>query len=141
MRKALFPIVAFMFLLLFVIARANVSGSHLIMGEHVFAVERVSTPVALERGLSGRASLPGDSAMLFVFERPGKQCFWMKDMNFALDIIWLDATKRVVYLALDISPETYPKTFCPDQDAAYVVEVNAGRAQKNGVKVGSKAEF
>ena len=141
MRKALFPIVAFVFLVLFVIARTNVSGSHLIMGGHVFAVERVSTPAALEKGLSGRTSLPGDSAMLFVFDHPSKQCFWMKDMNFSLDIIWLDQDKKVVYIVPDLSPETYPKTFCPDKDATYVVEVNAGLAHKYGVDIGSKADL
>ena len=42
------------------------------------------------RGLSGRESLDEDEGMLFVFDVPGNYGFWMKDMNFAIDIIWLN---------------------------------------------------
>jgi uncharacterized membrane protein (UPF0127 family) len=100
--------------------------------------ERATTPQAWERGLSGRATMPVDRGMLFIFDTPNATCFWMKDMKFNLDIIWLDATKRVVYMQQNLSPATYPSSFCPDTAAQYVVEVNAGVAKAADIKIGTK---
>lgn len=100
--------------------------------------ETVKTPVAREKGLSGRASLPGNRGMLFVFESSGNHCFWMKDTFFALDMIWLDEKKRVITIKEGVQPNTYPKDFCPNKPARYVIEVNAGTAKENHLKPGQK---
>lgn len=97
----------------------------------------VDTPETRETGLGNRAGLPQDQAMLFVFEKPDKYEFWMKDMKFPLDMIWLDPNFKVVYIQTNISPDTYPDiTFMPDQDALYVLEANAGFAAQNSLKIG-----
>lgn len=103
--------------------------------------EVARTPDALHQGLSGRSSLDDDRGMLFVFERPDTYCFWMKDMKFNLDIVWLDDTKRVVFIERDIAPDTYPNTLCPDRPARYVLEVNAGLSRRAGVQVGDQVSF
>lgn len=90
------------------------------------------------RGLSGYAPLEEDQGMLFVFEDDGVYSFWMKDMLFPLDILWLDASGRVVHIEQDVAPATYPASFTPDSAARYVLEVPAGFATEHEIGVGSK---
>ena len=104
-------------------------------------LERVSLEQDLEKGLSGRESMPENQGMLFTFESSGKHCFWMKDMKFPLDMIWINADKKVVYVKKNVQPSTYPNTFCPDQPALYVIEVNAGVADKAYLSPGSQLQF
>src|SRR3989344_9043068 len=61
-------------------------------------VDLVLTPAEQEKGLSGRSELKEGEGMLFVFNKPDKHLFWMKDMNFPIDIIWLDVNKKVIYI-------------------------------------------
>ncbi|MEK6847999.1 MAG: DUF192 domain-containing protein [Nanoarchaeota archaeon] len=100
-----------------------------------------NTPSIREKGLSGMASLPDDSAMLFVFERLDKHGFWMKDMNFPIDIIWLDDKYIITHIESNISPDTFPKVFHPEKNSLYVLEANAYFAQENNMEVGDKLNF
>jgi uncharacterized membrane protein (UPF0127 family) len=79
--------------------------------------------------------------MLFVFDRPERYCFWMKDMKFHLDILWLDNSKRIVSIERNMSPRSYPETACPQEAARYVFEVNAGLSRQAGVDVGDRLAF
>lgn len=94
-----------------------------------------------EKGLSDRESLPTNEGMLFVFQGETVRCLWMKDMYFPLDMVWLNTSKQVVYIAANVLPSTYPETFCPSQPAAYVLELNAGQVQQAGIKLGEKLAF
>ncbi len=89
------------------------------------------------KGLSDRESLSGDTAMLFVFNKIGKYGFWMKNMKFPIDIIWLDMFENIIYIEKNVKPETYPTVFIPPQNSLYVVEANAGFAEKNDLMVGN----
>lgn len=109
--------------------------------EACLKLELAVTSQAHKQGLSGRASLPPDRAMLFVFELPGRHCFWMKDMRFPLDIVWLNQDKQVVHIEANVRPETYPRTFCPSEDAQYVLEINGGKAAAGGITPGQKLQF
>lgn len=79
-------------------------------------------------GLSYFKSLSQDQGMLFLFDKPGVYPFWMKDMNFPLDIIWLkrgqDGGYRVVYVAHNVLPSSYPNSINPKMDADAVLEIN-----------------
>ena len=97
------------------------------------------TPALRERGLSGYAPLEADEGMLFVFEEDGRHSFWMKDMLFAIDMLWLDAEGRVVHLEKGVSPDTFPTAFTPDAPARYVLEVPAGFCDTHDIRVGSTA--
>lgn len=92
------------------------------------------------KGLSGRESLDSDSGMLFIFEQPARECIWMKNMRFSIDIIWLDEAKTISKIERNVSPETYPATFCQDE-TMYVIELNAGEAEKLGLELGQKLNF
>ncbi|HTE48328.1 MAG TPA: DUF192 domain-containing protein [Candidatus Paceibacterota bacterium] len=115
-------------------------------------VELAITPAELARGLSGRKGLASDEGMLFTFNQPGRYPFWMKDMNFPIDIIWLDEDLKVIYIKKDARPELYPETYGPDDvptkigigaevGTKYVLEVVSGFSEKNNLKAGDRAEF
>lgn len=92
------------------------------------------------RGLSRSEFLPVNQGMLFVFEQASEQCFWMKDMNFSIDMIFMDSNKKVTKIYSNVAPATYPESFCAD-DTKYVLEVNAGIARQSGVREGQMIEF
>lgn len=104
-------------------------------------IELAETPEAKQQGLSGRNGLAENTGMLFLFEEPGAYGFWMKDMNFAIDIIWLGEDGEVIYIKKDARPESFPETFGPERDAKYVLEVVSGFSDKNNLKVGDQTEF
>jgi uncharacterized protein len=94
-----------------------------------------------EQGLSGRNNLGEDEGMLFIFDHIDKYPFWMKDMKFPLDIIWISDDYHVVYIKENALPESYPESFSPSLDSKYVLEVNTGFSQKNNLKVGDEVNF
>lgn len=94
-----------------------------------------------ERGLGGRTGLGSDGAMLFIFEESSDHQFWMKDMLFGIDMVWLDAEKRVIHIERNVKPESFPKSFGPDEDSRYVLEFKEGVADSIGLKMGDRADF
>jgi uncharacterized membrane protein (UPF0127 family) len=95
-----------------------------------------------QRGLGGRACIDTDQAMLFVFEKPGHYSFWMKDMLFSIDIIWISADRKVVGIENQVEPSTYPDGFVnKGQPAKYVLELKAGHAKALGIGLGTPVNF
>ena len=128
-------------LVLFMLVFANSHSSGMIMGGQSFRVEFARTGPEKALGLSNRGSLPKNNAMLFVFNKPDTQCFWMKDMHFPLDIIWLDANQNIVFIENNLSPSSYPSVYCSNNTAKYVIEVNANTASKLKLAIGSHVIF
>ena len=107
-------------------------------------VELALTPKEHSQGLSGKTSLKENEGMLFIFEKLGQYSFWMKDMNFPIDMIWIGENKEIIYIKKDARPESYPETFGPSSDdnkAKYVLEVSAGFSDKNNLKIGDIIGF
>jgi uncharacterized membrane protein (UPF0127 family) len=78
-------------------------------------------------GLSGTPYLPLEVVKLFVFDSPGRHSIWMKDMRYAIDILWVSGDGVIVHIEKGASPESYPEeSFSPDRDAYYVIEAKAG---------------
>lgn len=102
-------------------------------------VEVADTPRARTTGLSEHKSLGENEGMWFEFESNGQYRFHMKDMDFSIDIIWLDENKEVVDITADISPQTFPDTFTAKKPFRYVLEVNAGFAEVKGIEIGDNA--
>jgi len=109
---------------------------YLEIGEQKIKTEIVATPELQERGLSGRKKIEENEGMLFAFKNPGIYHFWMKDMNFPIDIIWLDENFKVVFLKENALPESFPETFSSRENAKYVLEVASGFSEKNNLKEG-----
>lgn len=105
-----------------------------------YVLEHANTNQKRIKGLSDRDSLATQTGMLFTFDAPTDQCIWMKDMRFDLDIIWLDNNKNVTKVMENVSPATYPTSFC-SPDTKYVIELNAGDAQKTQITTGKQLSF
>ena len=104
-------------------------------------VDLALTPGEQEQGLSGRAGLDDNTGMLFVFNKPDKYLFWMKDMNFSIDMIWIDSKMKVIYIKKDAKPESFPESYGPDAPALYVLEVPDNFSDNNNLQVGDSAGF
>ena len=112
-----------------------------------FPVEVAENPEQRIRGLSGRASLDAGTGMLFIFEKPERFRFWMREMEITLDIVWIGSNCEVVDVSENVpfpDPETplddLPR-YSPESRAKFVLEINGGEAADLGLGIGDKVEF
>ena len=117
------------------------------VGEASFEVEVAETPESRAQGLSGRDPLADGSGMLFVFKNEGVRTFWMKEMNFPLDMVWIDAACTLVDISRDV-PQPDPNqtladlpTYGPAIPVLYVLEINAGVSDSVGLGAGDSVSF
>ncbi|MBA4452944.1 MAG: DUF192 domain-containing protein [Nitrosopumilus sp.] len=99
------------------------------------------------RGLMFQDPLPYDQGMIFVFDEPGVYSLWMLNMQFALDMIWIDANGNVVHIEQDIPPCETPteimacQSIVPSGEAMYILEVTAGFVEQFGITKDSKVDL
>ncbi|MFA5038354.1 MAG: DUF192 domain-containing protein [Candidatus Omnitrophota bacterium] len=93
-----------------------------------------------QKGLMGRDFLPQNEGMLFIFPQEGTWGIWMKNMKIPLDIIWMDASGRVVTIARDAQPSNSPAPpiFKNDTPAKFVLEARAGLVDEYGIAIGDR---
>lgn len=145
--SVVFAIVAIFFLLMIAKQLDQFSKYDVNKKQHIelagitLAVDVVNTKSGKEQGLSGRKSILNDEGMLFYFSSPSVNNFWMKDMNFPLDIIWISQENRVIHIEKNLLPGSYPQTFGPNENSKYVLEVNGGFSTKNNLNVGDEVTF
>jgi uncharacterized protein len=111
------------------------------LGNQTFYAMLADDDIERAQGLSGTNSLATNRAMLFEFEVPDTYCFWMKDMNYPLDIIFINENKQIVTRYKDLPPDSYPKSFCSAELSKYVLEVPAGTADRLNLKLGDSVSF
>ena len=104
-------------------------------------VDLALTPAQQEQGLSGTVALAENSGLLFVFEKSGQYSFWMKDMNFPIDMIWINENMKIVYIKKDATLSSFPETYGPSDNAKYVLEINSGFSDRNKLKEGDNVLF
>jgi uncharacterized protein len=104
----------------------------------LFAI--ASTDEQRIKGLSGLDKLNENEGMLFMFDEPSKQGFWMNEMNFPIDIIWLDSTGKVVHIEKNLEPcrifMTCP-VYEPQSDSLYVIELRSGFTSDHSINDGT----
>ncbi|MEK7564821.1 MAG: DUF192 domain-containing protein [Patescibacteria group bacterium] len=106
-------------------------------------VEVMRTEAEVQKGLSGRPYLDQDKGMLFIFAKSDIYRFWMPDMHFPIDIIWIN-NNQVVDISKNVPTDfdpVKPKFYSPSKKANYVLEVNAGFSKKNNIKIGDPFNF
>ncbi len=108
-----------------------------INGVKVVVVEVMDTNEKRQQGLSGRERLGENEGMLFVFDRPGIYSFWMKEMKFPLDFVWINEDK-VVDLREKVG--ITEMNIRPARPADRVLEVNSGWIEKHQIKVGDEVK-
>ena len=122
----------------FLLTGCAAAGERLCVREACFSVDVVRTYVDRARGLMFRPALEEGRGMFFVFDTEALHPFWMKNMLFPIDIIWLDRDRRVVHVAANVPPcavDPCPQ-YVPSAKASYVLEVPAGDAARHGIKPG-----
>jgi uncharacterized membrane protein (UPF0127 family) len=98
--------------------------------------ELATTPEQREIGLMFRTSMAPNDGMLFAFERPGQQCFWMKNTLIPLSVAFIADDGSVVNID-DMKPQTLDG-HCSEKAVRFVLEMNDGWFAKRGIKAGSK---
>ncbi|KKR31903.1 MAG: hypothetical protein UT65_C0014G0002 [Parcubacteria group bacterium GW2011_GWF2_39_8b] len=129
------------FTVIFGFIYGNKTQSQIILNGKIFQAEVVRSQSELGRGLSGHKGLSDNEGMLFIFDKPDNYGFWMKDMRFPIDIIWLDQNFKVVHVEKSVATSTYPKVFYPSGPATYVLEVNSGISDSINLQIGDEAKF
>jgi uncharacterized membrane protein (UPF0127 family) len=107
--------------------------------EHV-KVEIARTEPERSRGLMYRQSLAPGRGMIFLFAEPEKLKFWMKNTYIPLDMIFIGADRRVVYVEENAEPLTV-KSRGPEEDTQFVLEVPGGWSRGHGVERGTEVRF
>lgn len=116
------------------------------VNQKVFTVDVVTSQKDQEKGLSGRNNLASDHGMLFVFNPPTRVSFWMKDMHFPLDLIFITNGKIVnifqnVPFPKPNTPDTSLPVYTPDSAIDHVLEINAGSAKKYNIKIDDSVSY
>jgi uncharacterized membrane protein (UPF0127 family) len=116
---------------------------YLVINDRQVWLEIADSDVARARGLSGREALAEQSGMLFVFLQSGRYSFWMKEMKFNLDLIFIDGDQVVDLVAGVPFPQSgqSPVSVNARRDFDKVLEVNEGMIDFLGVKVGDQVSF
>lgn len=109
--------------------------------ESEMTFEIADTQLKQERGLSGRAVIPDNYGMLFVFPKADRYGFWMHEMLTSIDILWLADDGTILGIEHSVSPDTYPESFYPPEPVRYVLETRAGYALEHGWVVGSVVDL
>ena len=105
-----------------------------------FRVEVASTPEEHARGLMYRSHLDADAGMLFVFDQPQVQRFWMKNTLIPLDMIFIGADHRIAGVVENAAPETETERMVPAR-SQYVLEIGGGLASRLGIHAGEVVEL
>ncbi len=112
------------------VQRALGQSAHITIGSDVVKAEVERSNSAHQKGLSGRHEFMYDHGMLFVFSSASAYEFWMKDMHFNLDMVWI-RNATIVYISRNVpapAKDAAPATVTPTEAADTVLEVRAGAA-------------
>jgi uncharacterized membrane protein (UPF0127 family) len=110
-------------------------------GQQHVKVEIARTEPERARGLMYRQKLEPGRGMIFLFEYPQRLTFWMKNTYIPLDMIFIGADKRVVYVEENAEPLTTSARGPTDEDSQFVLEVPGGWARAHGVERGVACTF
>ncbi len=106
------------------------------IANHTYELEIADNNDSRAKGLAGRKDIGSYDGMIFVFDKPDRHGFWMKDTFLALDMIWVDEKMTIISKQERVLPESYPKVFYPSTKALYVIEFPAETLRKVNIKIG-----
>ncbi len=125
----------------------TIDASVLKLSGHTFHATVLTTNADLQKGLSGTSNIASDAAMLFVFDGNTIPVMWMKDMNYPIDMVWVDGGK-VVHIEQNVQPSSYDSKdpdksvrYRSDGPARYVIELKSGIVKEVGLKLGDKVQL
>jgi len=124
--------------------RKQVGAAHdifRIKTEVTFLVEVIRDTQGLKKGLSHTKSMPEGNGMLFVLDASQEHAFWMKEMRFPLDIIFIGKDLQITEILENLQPCEQCPVFFPKKQPAYALEINAGLSRRYGLSVGDTLVF
>ena len=113
----------------------------------VYLVDLAVTPEERTQGLSGQPSMDVNRGMLFVYEADGPRTFWMPDMHFPLDMVWIRADCTVAGVTADVpnppldTPRDQLELYPSAGMVRFILELNAGQAAAHGIEAGGAVQF
>ena len=116
----------------------NLERVQLTSGMHRIDAQVASSPEQRQTGLMFRKDMPQHEGMIFVFEQPTLQCFWMKNTLIPLSTAFVEDDGRIVNIE-DMKPQTLD-SHCSAKPVRFVLEMNKGWFVKKGIKAGSKLQ-
>ncbi len=143
----IFVVIAFSLTILLTLGIALFTLSNIpraTIGDHTFYVEVAKTSKEQEIGLAKYTSLPKNKAMYFPFEKPDYYSFWMKNMSFPIDILFIREGKIVtIFSSVPVPGKTQTNlpTYQPSTPADSVLEINAGLSKKYGLRTGNYVQI
>jgi len=135
---------SFLILLLFLIASGWGCDNRrpVCIKDACIRAEVARSPQQKAEGLMFRKKLSKDEGMLFVFDQDGIYPFWMKNMNFSLDILWVNQEGQIVEIRKNVPACSLDcEDLIPQKKARYVLEVCAGFTDAHGIEVGERLRF
>jgi uncharacterized membrane protein (UPF0127 family) len=118
--------------------QTNLPRVKLTTGMHVIDAQVASTNEQRMTGLMFRSEMPQHEGMLFVFDYPSQQCFWMKNTLLPLSVAFVSDDGTIVNID-EMKPQTLD-SHCSSKPVRYVLEMNTGWFSKKGIKAGAKLE-
>ena len=114
----------------------NLPRVKLTAGMHVIEAQVAASPDQRMTGLMHRKEMPQHEGMLFIFEQPSQQCFWMKNTLIPLAAAFVADDGTIVNIA-EMKPQTLD-SHCSERPVRYVLEMNTGWFARKGLKPGTK---
>ncbi len=116
---------------------------YITVGDVLIPVDVSDTDKLREKGLSGRLSLAPNEGMFFIFPKAYRYSFWMPDMHFPIDMVWI-IDGKIVDITANVSNEFDPRNpiyYRPKVPVKYVLEVNAGFMERHGLGIGDSVNL
>jgi uncharacterized membrane protein (UPF0127 family) len=130
------------------IYKINISDNQIkvVINQKEYILSIAKTDEERSRGLAKFDTIKENEGMLFIFDVPGRYSFYMKDMKFNIDIIFLDQNKIVVDLYKNVKFQDYKnpydyEAYKPNFNSKYTIELKEGEVEKNGIKIGDYIDF
>jgi hypothetical protein len=118
--------------------QTNLPRVKLTAGMHIIDAQVAAAPDERMTGLMYRKEMPQNEGMLFVFEAPSQQCFWMKNTLLPLSIAFVAGDGTIVNID-EMQPQTL-ESHCSARPVRYVLEMNKGWFARKGIKAGARLE-
>ena len=122
----------------------NFSQAQVRIKDQLIHVALSQTPEEITQGLSGTESMEENQGMLFVMPRGETPSFWMKNMRYSLDFVWI-YDDRIIDISKDIPPPESPdsplQTYSPSMPITHVLELNGGWIERHGIEIGDRVDL
>ena len=125
-------------------ASTYATGSEVVIDGNTVDIALSTTTTEIDQGLQDRPTLGANDGMLFVFNKASIYQFWMPNMSFSLDMIWIGSDNKIVHISRNAPPlldPSKPVWFKPSSPAQYVLEVNANYAATHNIRIGDAVQF